>query len=198
MKKNLVLAFAIFIAAVLQAQEDHYMDSLQAFRERYISTHELVKGENRQGLRFYPLNRKWAVPARLERIEEAPWFSMETTGRERKVFRVYGILHFRIADQDLKLQVYQSRSLMENPAYSQYLMIAFTDSTSGEETYEVGRYIDLSIPEINTPGFILDFNKAYNPYCAYISNRYNCPVPPKENNLPLSVRAGEMKYAGKD
>lgn len=198
MKQFLFVIITLSITAALRAQADPGMDSLRAFREKYISTHEVIQGESRANLRFFPLNREWAVPARLERIDDAPWFSMETTGKSKQVCRVYGILHFRIMKKDLKLHVYQSRSLMDNPEYSQYLLLAFTDSTSGAETYEVGRYIDLSIPEINTAGFVLDFNKAYNPYCAYISNRYNCPVPPKENNLPVAIRAGEMKFAGKE
>lgn len=196
MKYYLAVFIACSFTLSLQAQEDPYVDSLKVFREKYISTHEVIKGEDRSLLRFYPIRREYCVPARLERIEEAPWFSMETTGAVKKVFRVFGILHFRLQGRDSKLHVYQSRSLMDNPAYSQYLMIAFTDSTSGEETYEVGRYIDLSIPEIGAPGFRLDFNKAYNPYCAYISNQFNCPVPPRENHLPQAVKAGEMKYAG--
>ncbi|HUR67248.1 MAG TPA: DUF1684 domain-containing protein, partial [Chitinophagaceae bacterium] len=59
------------------------------------------------------------------------------------------------------------------------------------------RYIDATIAEMESGNYLLDFNKAYNPYCAYISNRYNCPVPPKENNLNVFIRAGEKKF-GKD
>ena len=69
------------------------------------------------------------------------------------------------------------------------LFLHFTDKTNGSETYGGGRFLDLRIPEGNT--LVLDFNKAYNPYCAY-NNGYSCPIPPKENKLKVAVRAGVM------
>ena len=70
----------------------------------------------------------------------------------------------------------------------------FTDATSGEESYINGRYIDLSLSDIKNDKLIIDFNFAYNPYCAYVSNLYNCPIPPKENDLPVAIRAGEKTF----
>lgn len=178
------------------AQDLPYADSLEAFRIRYSTNHEVVTGEDRQLLRFFPISKRYCVPARFEKIHEAPWFKMETSGTVMKGFRVYGILHFRIVDTVCKLSVYQSQNLLQDPQYGNYLFLPFTDKTSGEESYEVGRYIDLTITELENPDFLLDFNKAYNPYCAYISNKYNCPLPPKENALPVAIRAGEMKFGG--
>jgi uncharacterized protein (DUF1684 family) len=77
--------------------------------------------------------------------------------------------------------------------YKNYLFIPFTDATSGTHTYEGGRYIDISIPEITDNKIIIDFNKAYNPYCCYTPG-YSCPIPPKENALTIAINAGEMKY----
>jgi uncharacterized protein (DUF1684 family) len=176
------------------AQDENYADTLLRFREKYIEEHEVIKDNDRSQLRFFAVNQLFCVPARLERIEEAPWFKMETSGTVKKIFRVYGILHFTISDTSLKLNIYQSRSLMTDPQYADYLLIPFTDKTSGEESYDNGRYIDLSITELESPGFMLDFNKAYNPYCAYITGKYNCPVPPKENDLKVAIRAGEMRF----
>ncbi len=181
----------------IAAQEENYADSLLRFRENYIEEHEVIRDNDRSMLRFFPVDAKFCVPARLERIDEAPWFLMETSGTKKKIYRVYGILHFSVNDTARKLHIYQSKDLMTDTAYADYLFIPFTDRTSGEESYENGRYIDLRIPELEKGNFRLDFNKAYNPYCAYISNKYNCPVPPKENELDIAIRAGEMKY-GKD
>ena len=111
--------------------------------------------------------------------------------------RVYGILHFILKDTILKLEVYQSQKLMDIKQYEDLLFVPFTDQTNGEQSYENGRYIDLTMDEIKTGYYLLDFNKAYNPYCAYISNTYNCPIPPKANNLAVAIRAGEMKF-GRD
>ena len=79
--------------------------------------------------------------------------------------------------------------------YAESLFIPFTDLTCGEESYDNGRYIDLNIQDLESGSYIIDFTKAYNPYCAYISGVYNCPVPPAENNLVVAIRAGEKKYA---
>ena len=85
------------------------------------------------------------------------------------------------------MQVYRLEEAFSKPA----LFIPFLDATSGVETYEGGRYIDLTE---NTSGmYDLDFNRAYNPYCAY-NPEYSCPAPPKDNTLPTPIRAGEKKY----
>ena len=74
-----------------------------------------------------------------------------------------------------------------------YLFIPFMDATTGEETYESGRYFDFSINDIKENMLLVDFNKAYNPYCAYTAG-YNCPVPPKENRINVAILAGEKKF----
>jgi uncharacterized protein len=84
--------------------------------------------------------------------------------------------------------------LMGNDQYKNYLFLPFTDATTGIETYESGRYIDLQINDIKNNEVLIDFNKAYNPYCAYVSGVYNCPVPPKENHLIVAILAGEKIY----
>ena len=78
-----------------------------------------------------------------------------------------------------------------DPEYSNHLFIPFNDITNGVETYDAGRYIDLEIPKGDT--IIIDFNKAYNPYCAY-NDGYSCPIPPEENNLEVEVKAGVMAF----
>ena len=88
---------------------------------------------------------------------------------------------------NLKLNIYQNHRLRKMEKYRNHLFLPFTDLTNGEETYGGGRYIDLSIPDSDT--IIIDFNKAYNPYCAYSSTR-SCPIPPRENDLDLKVEAG--------
>jgi uncharacterized protein (DUF1684 family) len=193
--KFLPALFLVLTGFCLKAQPPHYTDSLQAFRDRYISTHEVIKEKDRAGLQFYAIDKKYYVPVRVERIYEAPWFAMETSGKVKKTFRVYAILHFTISGKLQKLSVYQSQQLMQSEEYKNYLFIPFTDLTNGELTYENGRYIDISTTDLENTPFYLDFNKAYNPYCAYVSNVYNCPVPPAENHLTVAIAAGEKKFA---
>jgi uncharacterized protein (DUF1684 family) len=85
---------------------------------------------------------------------------------------------------------------MESEKYRNLLFLPFTDRTTGKESYDGGRYIDLDMSSIQNNEVVIDFNKAYNPYCAYVSGRYSCPIPPAENRLAVAVKAGEMRYGG--
>ncbi|MGQ0739864.1 MAG: DUF1684 domain-containing protein [Bacteroidota bacterium] len=190
----LLILSAIIICGPSSGQENNYRDSLTSLRNNYVNEHEVIKGEDKKLLRFYPIDGSYCIKARFEKAKEEPWFKIETTGREKKLYRVYGTLYFSVHDTSLMLQVYQSQGLLAVPKYADYLLIAFTDKTSGEDTYENGRYIDASIAEMESGAYRLDFNKAYNPYCAYINNVYNCPLPPKENDLKVAILSGEMKF----
>lgn len=191
----IVTVFFFFgISNISYSQNKNYIDSLQRFQENYIKTHGAVKGKERQYLRFFPVSEKYLVNSSVERIYEAPWFKMETSGKEKKVYRVYAILKFQFSDTVCKLHVYQSQQLMGMKEYADHLFIPFTDLTTGEESYENGRYMEMTIADLEKESYLLDFNKAYNPYCAYISDVYNCPLPPKENALPVAIKAGEMKF----
>lgn len=197
MKQITVLLAGILLHFSSWSQDKVYLDSLQSFRDKYVNEHEVIKDKERELLRFYPIDKKYAVQARFEKVDEVPWFQLETSGTLKKTYRVYGILHFMLENIPLQLQVYQSKDLLATTKYADYLLIAFTDKTCGEETYENGRYIDATTGEMESGSYLLDFNKGYNPYCAYISNKYNCPVPPKENDLDVFIRSGEKKF-GKD
>jgi uncharacterized protein (DUF1684 family) len=116
---------------------------------------------------------------------------MKTTTDRLPEYRKYGEVHFKLDGEERILEVYQSLDVAKKPGYEDYLFIPFTDETNGIDTYEVGRYIDLTIP--TSEGVVIDFNKCYNPYCSYGSG-YSCPIPPEANHLPIKIEAGEMKY----
>jgi uncharacterized protein (DUF1684 family) len=143
--------------------------------------------ETFKGIHFYPFNAKWAVDARFVRTPGEKPFQMSTSSGMRKTYIKYAEVFFIIDKKEYKLNVYQSQDLLKSVEYKDYLFIPFTDATSGNETYEGGRYIDLAIPAGNH--ILLNFNKAYHPYCAYTEG-YNCPVPPQENTLPVKIEAG--------
>lgn len=119
---------------------------------------------------------------------------MKTTTERLPVYDKYGTLTFELDDKTYKLSVYQSHSLRNNKKYKNYLFLPFTDLTNGNETYGGGRYIDFTIPDSDV--VVIDFNKAYNPYCVY-SDKYSCPIPPKENHLPIKITAGIKNYKDK-
>jgi uncharacterized protein len=192
----------LFLFLVLGALGSHaqktdaqgYMDSIKAFRADYVQTHELLTTKEQKALlSFYPLDPAFRVVARFEKYADSPWFSMPTSGATPQIQRKYGRLTFMIHDTVLHLMVYQSQALMQKTATRDYLFIPFTDATGGIDSYGAGRYIDGTISDIKNGSLVLDFNKAYNPYCAY-SSGYNCPIPPRENDLPVAIRAGEKNY----
>lgn len=183
-----------FFTGISFAQSKTYKDSVEAYLKKYVREHEVVRGKDKELMAFFPVNEKYLINCKFERSMNSPWFRMESSGQIKRNYRVYGTIHFLINDTTLTLNIYQSQDLMSTDKYRDHLFIPFTDATSGEETYESGRYIDLEIKDIKNDTVVIDFNKAYNPYCAYVSGKFNCPIPPAENRLPVAIRAGEKAF----
>jgi uncharacterized protein (DUF1684 family) len=198
------LMFKVLLAILLFVSGGHdlcaqttYLDSLQAWRKNYIETHELLKTpEERSFLRFYPLDAEYRVVCQFKRLPNSPWIAIPTSGAKPQMARKFGLLSFKLHDTLLHLVVFQMQALLANEATRDYLFVGFTDATSAVETYGAGRYIDCAIGDIHGNTMMLDFNKAYNPYCAYTTG-YDCPIPPRENDLPVAILAGEKNYGKK-
>jgi len=144
---------------------------------------------NFKGLSYYPIDPGLKFSVQLHRYPVPAQVRMATnTGEIRSGLR-YGFFDFQAGGQDCRLQVYRLEDAPGSGGAN--LFIPFRDSTSGQETYAAGRYIDL---KENTSGtYDLDFNRAYNPSCAYNID-FSCPVPPAENTLKVPIRAGEKSY----
>lgn len=136
---------------------------------------------------FSEINLKFRVTAILTK-EVGEFFEMKTSTAKIKLYRQYGKLSFTIDGQQFNLPVHQSKDLMNTEKYADYLFFPFTDVTNGETSYAAGRYISLYLPKEGNE-MILDFNQAYNPYCAY-SKKFSCPVVPRENDLAIRIEAG--------
>jgi len=120
-------------------------------------------------------------------------FLIPTHSGKQKPFREYGTLTFVVHDSTLVLHMYQSIDLLNDAAHKDDLFVPFTDESNYEATYGGGRYIDLSTRDIKDNRILLDFNKCYNPYCAY-ANGFSCPIPPKENSLHVEINVGEKVF----
>ena len=186
----------LFVLVILSSRaQQPYRDSIQRYIDQYVQKHEVVAAADKKFLRFFPVDESFRIKAKLNRTPNSKWFTMETSGAVRKTFRTYGILEFYVHDTLVRLPIYQSQGLITSEKYKDLLFLPFTDLTSGGSTYPAGRYIDLYTTEIKNDSLIIDFNKAYNPYCAYVTGKYNCPVPPKENQLAVAINAGEQNFA---
>lgn len=133
-------------------------------------------------LQYFPVNEKYRIKADFEKNNREQTITMNTSTEEDRQYLVYGKVHFHLDGKELNLTIYKPVDMDE-----EYFFLPFFDATSAETTYGSGRYLD---PEIKGGTAILDFNEAYNPYCAYNHN-YSCPIPPRENYLSTPILAGE-------
>lgn len=141
-------------------------------------------------LAFFPYNKAMVFTAKVVLTPETNFYGLPTTTSRLPEYRQYALLQFNYKEKSYELPVYQGKDLMHQEGYEDYLFLPFSDATNGEETYGGGRYLDLRTPKSDT--IIIDFNKAYNPYCAY-NHKYSCPKIPAANNLPFRVEAGIKK-----
>lgn len=141
------------------------------------------------GLKYFEVNPDYRISATLTPIKDKKVVRLATNDGLENRYLEYGYAEFAIGDTRCKLLILE---LMESGPNRGTLFLAFADDTSVSETYGAGRYMDVKkVP--GSSSILLDFNKAYNPYCAY-SDKYSCPFPPKENLLSVAIRAGEKIY----
>lgn len=202
MRSAVILLFLLGLALTVSGQTFYGTTDVKAFRDgrdkEFRNKDESpLKAEDLaafKGLNYYEINAAFRVNAEFTRTPSERYFQMPTSSSISKTFVKYGVLKFRLEGKDLTLSVYQidAAVLAKFPEYADLLFVPFKDLTNRTETYGGGRYIDIKKPEKGT--VILDLNLAYNPNCAYGSDKYNCPIPPKENSLNVSVTAGEKRY----
>ena len=144
-----------------------------------------------ESLDFFQPDTSYVVKAKFVLTPEALPFLMPTTTDRKSEEVIYGIAHFQLNGKEHRLEIYQNKKLMLDEEYKDYLFLPFSDQTNGKESYGGGRYIDLSIPK--TDSIVIDFNKAYNPYCTY-NKKYSCPIVPSVNTLDISVLAGVKDF----
>jgi len=193
--KKLFFTFLFPIIASAQCSVESVKSFQNQLNKEYADAKEspLKKTdlEHFKALDFYAIDMDFCVEAKLVKTPKEKPFAMKTTGTRTPLYVKYGELHFTLKGKVCKLNVFRNIELSKQEKYKNHLFLPFTDLTSGVESYGGGRYIDLEASEKET--LIIDFNQAYNPYCAYNEN-YSCPIPPKENDLLVEVRAGVKKF----
>jgi uncharacterized protein len=174
-----------------------FYDSLAIFQKTYKTDLAEIINDDTAFVNFYPINKKFFILANAEILEDQPIFNMTTSSGKAKEAQKYARITFTFGGKNYQLFAYQLLQLKNSEKFSDNFFIPFTDKTSGKESYGGGRYIDFKIADIKTGKLEMDFNKAYNPYCAFTTG-YNCPIPPAENRLSFAVTAGEKKFGKKD
>jgi uncharacterized protein (DUF1684 family) len=204
MKTKSVLIILVVIVLIItffysfQSNEDHtsYLDEILKEREekdRFMRTSDqspfASSRQNFKGLNYFPPDPAYRIIADLHPITKRNVVVLHTNDGKEERYIEYAYAEFDFGNVHNKLLILE---VMDMGPFRGKLFLAFGDETSALETYGAGRYLDL----IKTPGsqtITLDFNKAYNPYCAY-NNTYSCTLPPRENLLKISIKAGEKSY----
>jgi uncharacterized protein (DUF1684 family) len=165
-----------------RAEKDHFMRT--SSESPFADSVEIYKGLN-----YFPIDANFKVVADLTPAEEKKVVVLPTSDGRQEHYLPYAYATFELDGAPCKLLILE---VMEEGIQRGSLFLAFGDETSANETYGAGRYLDIK----KTPGsssITLDFNKAYNPYCAY-TDKFSCPLPPKENLLSVAVKVGEKNY----
>lgn len=198
MNRNLcytVFVHLIFLST-LTAQENSFEKEIENYREEQNkeflnpdkSPLTAAERENFKGHEFFPADEKYKIVARFEATPDSKPFPLGTSKGTTRLYKRIGILHFQLQEKELTLEAYLQVQRFKIPGQKVYVFLPIIDNTTGETTYGAGRYLHYEgIPEGKE--WIIDFNKLYNPYCAY-SDRYECPKVPEPNHLPIAIEAG--------
>lgn len=194
--KYLIILFFISTAAYAQDFSAGIAKHRENYKAAFINDPNApLKEKDIAHLHFFEADDTYQITAKVILLKDQKPFQMPTYDGTSKEFIRYAKVSFKLNGKDLELTLYRNIGLMANPIYRNSLFLPFTDESTGLTTYGGGRYIDLDTRQIEDNQITIDFNKAYNPYCAY-SDGYRCPVPPEENDLPVSILAGEKNYTG--
>lgn len=194
----ILFAFQIDGCATMSEQEAQVVEKIQAhrrykdmsFKKSPISPLPNEYKKQFTGLKYYPVDLRYRFVAKLHKYEHPDSIPMITsTGQERTALK-YGYVKFDMHGKPCVLQVYKLVDVQKT--HPDYLFLPFIDKTAGKDTYPGGRYLDLK--ENAREEYVIDFNLAFNPSCAYGKQGYSCPLPPEENRLEVAIRAGEKNY----
>lgn len=173
--------------------QSNYSDSLTQEREKFEKAFlsKILNEEERKihpEICFFPVDKSFIIEADFVK-DAGPAFVMPMSKERTVYYRKSGYLLFRINDTLCQLNVYQNLELAGKKEFKNYYFVPFKDATTGVSTYGAGKYLDCYFKK-KSKKVKLDFNTSYHPYCAY-SDRYSCPIVPKENTIPVAITAGE-------
>jgi uncharacterized protein (DUF1684 family) len=148
--------------------------------------------KNFKGLKYFEPELRFKVEGKLVKDQSPEIVLMKTSSDREPAYIRYGVVYFKIDTFNLKLAVFQNKKMLDLLQDTSQLFVPFRDGSTGMESYGGGRYIDCEIP-LSGENIEIDFNKAYNPYCAY-NPRFSCVIPPEENRMVIRIEAGEKIF----
>lgn len=197
MKKQ-IFTFVLCVSCLMACSQT-YQENILNYRKKFIS--ELLADPKKpispadvRFIKYYEPDSNYRVTAIFEETPGMQPFMIPTHSGKQKPFVQCGLLKFTIHDTDITLHCYQMLNLTTGQPANEELFVPFNDLTNYVTTYAGGRYIDLTPKDFDGHKCFLDFNKCYNPYCAY-GGAFSCPIPPEENRLHVAIMAGEKMFA---
>jgi uncharacterized protein (DUF1684 family) len=160
-------------------------------KDAYFKTNDespILDRENFTGLNYFDPSIEFRTEAKLTLLNDSVPISMLRTDGKKEKYIKYAIAVFQLKKKEYQLTLFKS---FNNPKNDHVVFVPFTDKTTGELTYKSGRYMDIEIKKDKPT--IIDFNYAYNPFCAY-NPRFSCPIPPISNFLDVEILAGEKPF----
>lgn len=198
MRQSKHILLYLSLLANLQLMAQNYARNLN--RERSNAKIELTQGERAPlknedliYIRHFQPDSTWILDGEVIFHSDTTSIPFATSSGKIKKFEKRAIIRFTRDKESFELSAYRNIQYRGNPEMESSLFIPFTDRSNGRNTYEGGRYLDISAKEIKDRKVRVDFNLCYNPYCAY-STGFNCPVPPAENRLTIEIPAGEQAF----
>jgi uncharacterized protein (DUF1684 family) len=188
------LSALLLLAALATKSQTRYADSLYEYQAKYKKDLVEIIHSDTGYVRFYAPDAAYRIMADVELLKDQKWFGMRTSDGRSHRARKYARVTFNLNGKIHHLFAYQLEFLLNSKDNADDFFIPFLDAGSGELTYGGGRYLDFKTGDVVSNKLLIDFNKAYNPYCAFTTG-YSCPIPPRENTLETTVAAGEKAFA---
>ncbi len=199
MRSNILLILMVLLAAckVPSIPKSAYVIEMEEYRQaeqiKLSSAGGPLTESSVDGIAYYTPDETYKVTAKFQKIKADSVTVIPTYSGKNKDYIEFANLSFSIAGQQQQLKAFKGLQAMRMPQYKNKLFIMFKDLTNGESSYGGGRYIYIDESKIEGNTLEIDFNKSFNPYCAY-TDGYNCPIPPPENHLPIVIKAGEKAF----
>ena len=197
MKRISLFVILILTLSACSKKSGELIQEINNFR--HVRSLALMEGERAplnteevKMLKYYQVDKAFKCNCLFQKFDVIKVIEMPTYAGTTTAYKPYGKVYCNIISDSISLTVFQL--VNTSPVYADKLFLPFKDETNGEESYGGGRYIDLSLKDLKNDVLTVDFNKAYNPLCAYKAG-FRCPIPPLENHLKLKIEAGEKIFS---
>ncbi|MBK9735645.1 MAG: DUF1684 domain-containing protein [Saprospiraceae bacterium] len=195
-----LLLFMIVVSCKTSKESALYQKEINEFQLSYKSgfldnPRSPLNQDDLVNIHFFKADASWKLKCRCTKTTDPRPFDMPTYSGVTRTYMQHSTLDCNRKGTSIHLELYKNIHQPINPLYKNHLFLPFKDLTNGDTTYGGGRYINLMDTNIKNDSLEIDFNTAYNPWCAY-SDGYNCPIPPRPNHVALHIEAGEKIFKG--